>query len=196
MQFFRAIPTVDVDLHTRHVRYETRRLPSNIPYFVDNLWEWLRPAGSPSRRHAVYASPTPALALKNASAGYLGKKDYSVLELKFAHAPLVHQLKVEDARDHPDIVAFQKLLQRCLGRSFGGAPLLEKMSLAPLFIPGVAAAELQEAATRSEALQGILDQAKQVSTFWQGCGQIDTSSTGELFFELSDDNSYTLGTAE
>lgn len=192
MQFFRAIPTVDTDIQTHHVRYGTRRLPSNIPYFVDNLWEWLRPAGCPSRRHAVYASPTPALALKNASAGYLQKEEYSVLELKFARTPLVHQLSVPDAREHPDVVAFQKLLQKCLGRNFAGRTLLEKMELAPLLLPGVTAEELEEAATHSEILRDILAQTKQVSTFWQRAGQIDIASTGELFFELDDDNSYTL----
>lgn len=192
MQFFRAIPTFEVDTTKRSVRYETRRMPSNIPYFVDNLWEWLRPEGSPSRRHAVYASPTPALALKNASAGYLPKEDYTVLQLVFASPPLVHQLQEEDARDHTDIVAFQKVLSKCLGRSFASLPLLEKMDLSPLFIPGVSVEELTEAASRSEKLTTIMDAAKRVSTFWERAGQVDANSQGELFFELVDGNSYSL----
>jgi hypothetical protein len=38
-------------------RQTTRRPPGNIPYIVDNLWEWMRPDSFPCRRHSVFASP-------------------------------------------------------------------------------------------------------------------------------------------
>ena len=40
----------------------TMRPPGNVPYIVDNLWEWKRPKGYPNRRYSVFASPKPSLA--------------------------------------------------------------------------------------------------------------------------------------
>ncbi len=69
IDLFRALPESRLAQTTDgYKRQTTLRIPSNFPYFVDNIWEWLRPAPMPSRRHAVYASPTPELALENASA--------------------------------------------------------------------------------------------------------------------------------
>lgn len=80
------------------------RIPSNVPYVVDNLWEWLRPEDMPSRRHAIYASPTPELALANASAALAPGEIYVACRVIVAPAHIrVAQLAVRDAREHPDI---------------------------------------------------------------------------------------------
>ena len=69
MELFRAIPSSQLVAAEKGFRRQsTIRVPSNVPYVVDNLWESLRPKNMPSRRHAIYASPTPELALQNASA--------------------------------------------------------------------------------------------------------------------------------
>ena len=34
-----------------------RRLPSNVPFVVDNIWEFTRPDGMPSRRHCGSSPP-------------------------------------------------------------------------------------------------------------------------------------------
>lgn len=192
MDFFRAVSKHSFIKNKQYRRQETRRLPSNIPYFVDNLWEWLRPEGSPSRRHSIYASPTPELALANASAGYLKQDEYVVCKLTFSTEPLTHQLRVPDAREHVDIKAFQKCLASVVGPDFGSLALADKMALAPLFVPGVAEHELSAAAGRSRTLSMILSEVHAVSTFWESAGHIDATSKGELFFELQSDNTYML----
>lgn len=192
MNFFRAVPSNKVDLTRRYTRQDTRRLPSNVPYFVDNIWEWLRPEGAPCRRHAAYASPTPELALQNASADHLDKSEYSVFMLQFDKPPVMHQLSKVDAREHPDLKAFQKEFNAVVGVEFGGLPLARKLELAPLFMPGVSKAELSNAATGSVLLTEILNQCKRKSTFWDGLGEIDETSPGELFFELAGGNAYIL----
>jgi len=62
MKLFRATSESRIDEAQKYRRAGTIRIPSSVPYVVDNLWEWLRPVGMPSLRHAVYASPAPELA--------------------------------------------------------------------------------------------------------------------------------------
>jgi len=38
---------------------EIPRPPVSVPNLVDNLWEWARPEHFPSRRFAIFASPSP-----------------------------------------------------------------------------------------------------------------------------------------
>lgn len=189
MEFFRAVPDT-TDVTKPSTRHPTRRLPSNIPYFVDNIWEFLRPANKPSRRHAVYASPTVELAAENASASTNG--GYIVYRLVFEREPVFMQLQVTDARHHPDIKALQRIVHGALGTDFGSLSLPAKLAVAPLFLPGVSATELEQAAQASSRLRDILDQAAKASTFWEGGETLDPTSKGELFFELEGDNNYTL----
>lgn len=192
MEFFRAVPS-STDISKRNVRYNTRRLPSNIPYMVDNLWEYLRPANKPSRRHAVYASPSVELALQNASAfTNEADKGYVAYKLVFDHMPKFMQLKVSDARNHSDVRALQKMIVAELGGDFADLPVTAKLEMAPLFLPGISADELIQAAQNSAKLQSILTKAQNISTFWQGGDELDTASNGELFFELESNNSYVL----
>jgi hypothetical protein len=67
MPLYRAVPRENFNPDVIGRAHATRRVPSNVPFVVDNLWEYLRPEHLPSRRHAIYASPTPELALQNAS---------------------------------------------------------------------------------------------------------------------------------
>jgi len=77
------------------------RLPSNLPYVVDNLWEVMRPQHMPSRRHALYASTTPELAMTNCSANDQGQ-GFMVYQLVIDGPYSIAQIRQEDARDHPD----------------------------------------------------------------------------------------------
>ena len=45
------------------------RPPVSVPNVVDNLWEWARPERFPSRRFAVFASPSPELAADHGPEG-------------------------------------------------------------------------------------------------------------------------------
>lgn len=87
MKFFRAIPTAQYTAGQVQRRHPGRRLPSNIPYMVDNLWEFTMPSERPSRRHALYASPSPQLALTYAIAGGAARAGYIACEMKFRKDP-------------------------------------------------------------------------------------------------------------
>ena len=80
----------------------TLRLPSNVPYVVDNLWEFLRPDHMPSRRYSIYASPTPELARQNCSGSDQGQ-GLCVYRLVIQGEALLAQLPVKDAREHADV---------------------------------------------------------------------------------------------
>ena len=189
MRFFRAVPTAQYMPGEALRRYPGRRLPSNIPYMVDNLWEFTRPAERPSRRHAVYASPSPELALTYAVAGGAERSGYIACEMKFQKEPTFIQLSVEDAKLHPDILVLQQCVNRKLS-SWSALAVDHKIALAPLFLPGVTRPELLDAMSASELLTELVREAANRVTFWWPQGAV--KDTGELFFEIDEDNAYTL----
>jgi hypothetical protein len=103
------------------------------------------------------------------------------------------QLSVEDAKFHPDVLVLQQFLNRKLG-SWSALPLDRKVELAPLFLPGVTRAELLDAMAASAPLAEIVQEAAARVTFWWPAGTV--RETGELFFEIDDDNAYTLEPVE
>lgn len=151
--------------------------------------EYMRPADMPSRRHAVYASPTPELALQNATAGGLAPDAYVACRLAFHYQPVIIQLTVEDVRYHPDIRRLQQLVNKDL-RHWAGNALQAKLALAPLLLPGIAREELTAAA--EDALLGqLLRKASEAVTIWRPePGKVNPD--GELFFEIADNNFHTL----
>lgn len=189
MKFFRAVPAAAYTPGQEQRRYPGRRLPSNIPYMVDNLWEFTRPPERPSRRHAVYASPSPELALRYAVAGGAARAGYIACEMKFRQDPAFMQLSVEDAKLHADILALQQFVNRQLG-SWSALALECKRELAPLFLPGVTRAELLDAMAGSAMLASLVQESAALVSFWWPDGAV--RETGELFFEIDDDNAYTL----
>lgn len=189
MKFFRAIPSAQYMPSEAQRRHPGRRLPSNIPYMVDNLWEFTRPAERPSRRHAVYASPSLELALTYAVAGGAARSAYVACEIKFQKSPTYIQLPVEDAKLHPDVLMLQQFVNRKLG-SWSALALDRKIELAPFFLPGIVRSELLEAMDASGLLAEIVNEAAARVTFWWPQGVI--KDTGELFFEIDEDNAYTL----
>lgn len=81
---------------------ETMRPPGNVPYFVDNIWEWLHPKDMPTRRLAAFASPAADVAA-NAIGGSLD--DVYHVELLDAQSALqlVQSKNPRDAKYHADI---------------------------------------------------------------------------------------------
>lgn len=169
-------------------RTDGRRLPGNVPYLVDNLWEFCRPEHLPSRRHSLYASATPALALQNASAH--APEGYIAYRMEFATPPAMYQLPVPDARDHADIKVLQPCVSRLLRKS-GSATVAEKLAIAPLFLPGITKEELASAMVEHAVLREVVEEACKLVTFWT-TDQATVAPDGELFFELVDGNTYTL----
>ena len=103
------------------------------------------------------------------------------------------QLTVEDAKLHPDTLMLQQFVNRKLG-SWSALALERKVELAPLFLPGITRAELFGAMGTSTLLDEVVREAPALVTFWWPEGSIQ--GTGELFFEIDDDNVYTLDPVE
>lgn len=191
MKLYRAIPQVENLSGQVHRKVGTLRAPSNIPYLVDNLWEFLRPDYMPSRRHAVYASPTPELAMANASAHT--ESGYTVCTVDITGTAMVAQLSVKDARYHEDVRLLPRLILAIMGKEFSALPLATRVELAPLFMPYMRKEDLAELALTSPTLRLCLNKANDESTFWPSATtRPDPANSGELFFELVGDASYTL----
>jgi hypothetical protein len=203
MPLYRAVPRDKFNPDVIGRAHATRRVPSNVPFVVDNLWEYLRPEHLPSRRHAIYASPTPELALQNASAAGPLRDRYQacllevfreVTESGKASGALYRaaQLSVADARNHPDVFALNKLVTAVLGPDFPDLPLRHRLEVAPLFLPGSSREDLELAAETSPVARRILDMARAVSTFWSETHEPDSASNGEVFLELAPGTAYRL----
>lgn len=185
MKMYRAVPKASFDPNARFEGMLTRRTPSNVPFLVDNIWEWLRPAHAPSRRHALYASPTPELALQNASAVGSDPSKYVVCELETSGPGLVlAHLLVKDARDHDDIGRIVRHVAGEMGRDFGGLPLAEKVAHAALYLPSVSKEELDVYFESSDAAKKLASELRAISKFWQDADFSPQSHNGEFFFEI------------
>lgn len=187
MELFRAIPSGQVEKAGKgQRRHSTMRIPSNVPYMVDNLWEWLRPEDMPSRRHAIYASPSPELALANASAPLTAGESYVACRVIVAPEHIrVAQLPVRDAREHPDIRAVARWVGS-RGQSLIELDLTKKQQVAPLFMPGLVRDEVELLRHTDSLAAEACHYTREVSTFWTTATTPITSSEGELFFELID----------
>ncbi|MGY6551703.1 MAG: hypothetical protein ACXIT4_07360 [Erythrobacter sp.] len=165
----------------------TPRKPGNVAFYVDNIWEWLRPENMPSRRYVAFGSPKPEIAAQ------LAKRDLTDVylvepgegtrfcQLAGDNAPI-------DARFHPDCDRL-KLVIKSLDGAWHSADLEVRMQLAPLFLPCSSKAEIAEL-MEMDGLPFDPEKIRQESTFWQDVRLFDPSSgdglphdIGEVFFE-------------
>lgn len=189
MKIFRAVPKANLAPGKLHSRHAGSRLPGNLPYFLDNLWEYTRPPAMPSRRQAVFASPTTELAIASACPTAANRDDYIALEVRFHSLPKkLMQLSVKDARYHKDVSTLQKFVNK-QWRRLEERTLESKLSWAPFFLPGTSAAELSAALAGSASLRALIDDATGLVRIWDDAPDI---ACGEISFELEDDNFYTL----
>ena len=197
MTLYRAIPANnDHQFPKFYPHLDTRRIPGNVPYLVDNLWEWLRPEGRPSRRHAAYASPTPALALAAAAPRPEDQAHYVVTTVTFPGHHAMAQLPVADARFHGDTRILPKLLNVALGLRWPELNDAQRLRLTALYLPASSREDVNSAmlelpeATRQEVVA--------LSTFWQDATLIHPDQhafehpEGELFFQAHDGYKLTL----
>jgi len=187
MEIFRAVPRKGFVADRVHTRYHSSRLPGNVSYLADNVWELTRPSSLPSRRHAVYASPTPQLALEGASADLLTQAEYLPCRVIFNKPVLrIFQLSVRDARFHRD----RRQLQNLANERLKNVPNLEsKRALAPLFPPGVTSAELSAAMQSDAGLRALAEDLAAAVTMWS---DPPNANEGEIIFELDNDLTYML----
>lgn len=188
---YRAVPKDGFIENTVYSGQLTSRLPSNVPYIIDNIWEWLRTDNLPSRRHAIYASPTPQLALENASSVGSDTSKYVVCELVIhdSNLTLAH-LNIKDARYHKDISILMRQINSLLGKEFSDLSIQDKMKHAALYLPAVSKNELNNYFTNEGSI--LVNKIKELSSFWQDTTNVPEDHDGELFFNLSTNGSYTL----
>lgn len=188
---FRAVPAGNhSDACKSFELRDTVRLPVNVPYVVDNLWEFLRPDHMPCRRYAVYASATPALALANASTVDRGN-GFTACALQINGPSRIAQLRVQDARWHGDIKRVLGLVQQ----SFADMQMTsseERQHAAMLFMPAAKREDWQRLREISPFADSFIAQASALSTLWHDARATPEADDGELFFELAPGSSYTL----
>lgn len=160
----------------------TVRPPGNVPYIVDNLWEWARPDGFPSRRRAVFASPCPDLA--KASSGLEQGRLCVVIPGDGAR---IAQISQEDAKFHPDVRALPKLVLSLLGSRWPSLSASDKQPLSLLWAPCLSQDEVEQLFSEpaiAEYRQSLFDSI----SMWREAEVISASQQlsfekGEVFFE-------------
>lgn len=186
MPIYRAIDRSNYNVDTVYYPRSSRRIPSNIPYLVDNLWEWVRPERYPSRRQAAYASPCQDQAKASSISS-----DSITCEVAFAGEYLIAQhLDVVDAKNHPDVRQLPKFILQLLGSDWPSLAIETRSTEALLWSPGLSQEETQEILMRGR-LNVAIDQIFNKVTFWEGVrlvSDIDKlpSTQGEIFFEYKD----------
>lgn len=187
---YRAVNTLSgTEAEKIHRWRPSARLPLNVPYVVDNLWEYQRPADMPCRRHAVYASPSAELAVQCATRPSTPLPTAYVVAIAGAYR--VAQLDVKDAREHADLGAVRPMVQE---RQNEWAELSwdTRLRLGILFAPGATKADWERVIREDAVVAGVVDELSSLSTFWDSAHAPVASSHGELFFELQDGASYQL----
>ena len=188
LNIYRAISTkVEGSIEKNY--HETMRVPGNVPYVVDNLWEWKRPKEYACRRFSAYASPTPKLALKAAGGGTA----YAV-ELKGSYK-LCQLRGIEDSRYHFDCKKLKKrlltLLKEETKKDWISLPLKEKKEIGNLWIPCLTKKDIEELFNNNKILNQIKNKIFDAIEYWNHVVLIkddpsDIDSKGELFFQAND----------
>jgi hypothetical protein len=165
----------------------TPRVPGNVPFFVDNIWEWLRPEGFPSRRLSAFAAPCVEGAV--ASAGCTVDQVYRVELLDGQPVcQLIMGDRPDDARYHADIDQLKRQIIRILPEEWYQRPCFERGIEAVLFLPCVTGDEIEIVMQESSFIDA--DRIRQSCTFWQDVVLLaecrmtqELHPSGELFFE-------------
>ena len=169
-----------------HARMPTKRLPKDVPFLIDNVWEWVRahtfPA-YPSRRFAVFAAASVASARQWATnAAHV----YEVI-LPAGQRIAQHRLQEAIAR-HADLEKVQRMVSPVLQRSgWADRPLADRLSQACLFAPGLDAAEVEAIFRAWPEIGALRDKLLERLTFWREVDFIPAAEArpdlGEVFFE-------------
>lgn len=165
----------------------TPRAPGNVPFLVDNVWEWLRPASFPSRRFSAFAAPSVDGAAT--SAGCNINQVYRVELLDGQPAcQLINGERPEDARYHADIDSLKRLIIRALPREWYQRPPAERGIEAVLFLPCATREDIDMVMQKSTLIDA--DSIRNSCSFWRDVALLKGAAklqemhhSGEIFFE-------------
>jgi hypothetical protein len=178
----------DADLEKTYTPYEMRRPPGHVPYLVDNLWEWTRPEGYPSRRHAKFGNPDSQEALRSAKLRSLDQ----VYRVEFLGTPKIVQMKTDkDARDHDDCRTLRKRVLKTLDgngkrHSWVSQDLVQKGVARLLFQPCLTKEEVEWIFDESHTLRPHRDEIRSAVDFWGDVVEVEpgnlANQKGEVIF--------------
>jgi hypothetical protein len=180
---YRAFTSEQKQMHID--REEGRRVPGNVPYVVDNLWEWVRVKNCneyPSRRSAVFASPTP----KEAEATQPGSSVWIYRVVLPSEWKVAQLTGYADAKLHSDVRRLVSMVKGDLKREWFSRKLSERGDEAMLFCPCLDAEEIDSIIKKSKTLNE--NKLHDAVSFWRNlnffnpCTEI-LSTSGEIFFE-------------
>jgi hypothetical protein len=190
-EIFRAVKA-KTDIKRPQSYLHTMRPPGNVPYIVDNLWEWKRPVQYPNRRYSAFASPTQELALLSAG------KDAIAYKVNFLGNYKLCQLmknkdfnRNEDSKHHPDCTKLRRLLLNRLSPQWVDKELHAKSDIGRLWIPCLRKGEVDALFETIEALKNIRQEIFDAITYWDDVALISQQESipdneGEVFFEAFD----------
>ena len=163
----------------------TYRPPTNVPYVVDNLWEWARPAALPSRRTAIFASPNPDEArATQGNARTIFVRSVSGLPRGWKLA----QHDSADAKTDPDVKILPKLIRELLKPDWFSLEMHDKAPESQLFCPTLRSEEVSAILNASKRLDA--DRIFQAIRFWKErvhhihYDEQQLLDSGEVFFEI------------
>lgn len=173
--------------HETFAAATTPRAPGNVPFLVDNVWEWLRPASFPSRRFSAFAAPS----IDGAAASAACSTD-QVYRVELLDAQPVCQLingqRPEDAKFHADIESLKRLIIRTLPREWYQRPPFERGIEAVLFLPCATHDDIDMVMQKSTLIDA--DNIRNSCSFWRDVALLqgdlmlqEMHHTGEIFFE-------------
>lgn len=164
----------------------TMRIPSNVPYIIDNLWEWKRPSVYPNRRHSIYASPCPILASQ------LGRKDGQVYKIEVCDDVIIAQLNgYEDSKFHPECKEIKNLLLALFGISGNNSKwkdlsIEEKSRIGLLWVPGLTKEQVEDLFESVVEMSVVKDDVYEMIKYWDEVSIINKNESlnprGEVFF--------------
>jgi hypothetical protein len=165
----------------------TPRAPGNVPFHVDNIWEWLRPENYPSRRVSAFASPKPGQAADSAGCRLDQVYEVELLDNQ-PFCQIVTGTQPEDAKYHPDIGRMKQSIMRALPQEWFALPIAGRGPEAALFLPCLTRDETETLMAETRLLKPDLIRA--ACTFWDDIrlfepGQVHdvTLPGGEIFFQ-------------
>jgi len=162
------------------------RPPVSVPNVVDNLWEWARPERFPSRRVAVFGSPSRELAAEH---GPEGGRVYAV---EFSGDVTICQVRgYRNSKNHPECVRLPIFLYERLGGTFLAAAMERKADAGRLWLPCLTKADVERLLAESSELRGLRDALLGEVRYWDDVVLLDGSSPlihpeDELFFDAPD----------
>ncbi|HLP61408.1 MAG TPA: hypothetical protein VK186_21380 [Candidatus Deferrimicrobium sp.] len=171
---------------TLHKPKKTMRRPHNVPYIVDNLWEWKRPGDFPSRRFSAFASPQQYLAKED------GPEGGTVFLVKFKNRVKVCQLTgTKDSKYHRDIGLFNKLMPSIVEQLSIKEKIVYEKELEILSTPCLTKNDIDALFEKFEILKELRDEIYTAITYWDDVKLIKDVNNildekGEIFFQAVD----------